>query len=183
MGKRRRTDASARNFEREEDRAAITRPRSAEFGVDGPGSLDGRELLVDDEQDRGYTDVPQRSRPLGFWLVLAAIVVIAAVYAVTMIAIRAEIKTPATAIGAMTATFTVIGTLVGTYFGIKAGLDGQDKVRESMTRAFREDARRRPGRPRGAVEGRRDRQRSPEQQRGERDRRERGESEVPYERE
>ena len=32
----------------------------------------------------------------------------------------------------------VIGTLVGTYFGIKAGLDGQDKVKETVSRAMGE---------------------------------------------
>jgi hypothetical protein len=179
MRKRRRTDTSLGDFEREEDRAAKTRPRKAEFGVDEPGSPDGREFLVDDEQDLENTDGPQRGTPWGFWLVLAAIVVIAVVYSVTMFRIGEKIATPATALAGMTATFTVIGTLVGTYFGIKAGLDGQDKVKETVTRAVRGDAERQRARSRGAVEGRRDRQRSQDQQRGERERRERGESEGP----
>lgn len=34
-------------------------------------------------------------------------------------------------------TFPAVRTLVGTYFGIKAGLDGQDKVREIVSRAIR----------------------------------------------
>jgi hypothetical protein len=145
---------------------------------------------VDDEQGRENTDGPQRSKPLGFYLVLAAIVTIAVVYSVTMLTVGQKIQTPATAIAAMTATFTVIGTLVGTYFGIKAGLDGQDKVRETATRAIRGNAeqrqrgrsreirggaeQRRRERSRGADEGRRDRQRSQEHQRGARERRGRG---------
>jgi hypothetical protein len=65
---------------------------------------------------------------LGFFLVLAAIVVVAVVYSVTIFAINPEDRTPEAAFGAMTASFTVIGTLVGTYFGIKAGPDGQERL-------------------------------------------------------
>ena len=74
---------------------------------------------------------------------MTAIVVVAVVYSVTLYFIGGEIKNPATAIGAMTAAFAVIGTLVGTYFGIKAGLDGQDKVKETVERAARDEERRR----------------------------------------
>jgi hypothetical protein len=133
---------------------------------------------VDDEQGRENIVGPQQGKPWGFYLVLAAIVLVTVVFSVTMVFIGEEIRDPATAIGAMTAAFAVIGTLVGTYFGIKAGLDGQDKVKETVTRAIRGDAEQRQReRSRGAVEGRRDRQRSQEQQRGERERRERGERE------
>ena len=92
---------------------------------------------MDDDQRPKSTDGPQRSTPWGFWLVLTAIVVVAVVYSVTLYFIGGEIKNPATAIGAMTAAFAVIGTLVGTYFGIKAGLDGQDKVKDTVSRAIR----------------------------------------------
>src|SRR3712207_3376508 len=68
---------------------------------------------------------------LGFLLVLAAILVVAIVYIVTMFAVGPTIRTPTTAIGAMTAAFAVIGTLVGTYFGVKACLDGLEKVRKA----------------------------------------------------
>jgi hypothetical protein len=126
-----------RDFEREEDRATAKRPWTPEPEVERPGSVDGRGLPVNDEQGLDNTDGPQRSRPWGFWLVLTAIVVVAVVYSVTMLTIGREIQTPATAIGAMTAAFAVIGTLVGTYFGIKAGLDGQDKVKDTVDRAVR----------------------------------------------
>jgi hypothetical protein len=111
---------SLRDFEREEDRAALPRPRTPE----------------DDDQGQESTDGLPPSKPWGFYLVLAAIVVIAVVYSVTIIVIRDKLD-PATAFGAMTASFTVIGTLVGTYFGIKAGLDGQDKVKDTVSRAIR----------------------------------------------
>src|SRR5215217_96524 len=94
--------------------------------------MDGRELLVNNEQGQESTGGQQQSRPWGFWLVLVTVV-----YSVTMYAIGKDIKTPATALGAMTAAFAVIGTLVGTYFGIKAGLDGQDKVKETVNTAIR----------------------------------------------
>ena len=66
---------------------------------------------------------------------LAAIVVVAIVYSVTIFALERGDRTPEVVFGAMAASFTVIGTLVGTYFGIKAGLDGQDKIRDSVERA------------------------------------------------
>lgn len=91
---------------------------------------------------RGNTgDEPQRSKPWGFWLVLAAILVIAVMYSATMFAIGPEIRSPATAIGAMSAAFAVVAALVGTYFGIKAGLDGQDKVKETMEKTIRNEER------------------------------------------
>jgi hypothetical protein len=112
---------SLRDFEREEDRAALPRPRTPEY----------------DDQGHESTDGLPPSRPWGFFLVLAAIVVIAIVYSVTMFAIDPRVRTPETAFGAMAAAFSVIGTLVGTYFGIKAGLDGQDKVKETVSRTIR----------------------------------------------
>jgi hypothetical protein len=42
------------------------------------------------------------------------------------------------AIGAMAASFTVIGTLMDTYSGIKAGLDGQEKEKDTLSRAIGE---------------------------------------------
>jgi hypothetical protein len=37
-------------------------------------------------------------------------------------------------IAAMSAAFTIIGSVVAAYFGIKAGLDGQDKVNDARDR-------------------------------------------------
>ena len=142
-----------RDFDYEEDRATARRPRSPEPGADGPGSMDGRELRVDDEQGRERTDELLRSRPWGFWLVLSAILVVALMYSVTMVSLREQIA-PSTAMGAMSAAFAVIGTLVGTYFGIKAGLDGQDKVKETVSRM-----RGGEDRPRGPARRERDRTR------------------------
>ena len=104
-----------------------------EPGVDGPASMDGKEPPVNDGQ--AQQEGPQRGTPWGFYLVLAAIVVVGIMYSVTIFAIGNENRTPETVFGAMAASFTVIGTLVGTYFGIKAGLDGQDKVKEVVGKA------------------------------------------------
>jgi hypothetical protein len=106
---------------------------------------------VDDERGRERTDELLRSRPYGFFLVLAAILVVALMYSVTMVILRDQIA-PSTAIGAMSAAFAVIGTLVGTYFGIKAGLDGQDKVKEAASRIRGDE-----NRPRGPIRRERDR--------------------------
>jgi hypothetical protein len=86
----------------------------------------------DDTRQQTTAEGSPRKTPWGFFLVLAAIVVVAIMYSVTIFAL--DNRTPETVFGAMAASFTVIGTLVGTYFGIKAGLDGQDKVKESLTR-------------------------------------------------
>jgi hypothetical protein len=92
---------------------------------------------LDGEREQRYTEgTPKPGIPWGFVLVLAAIVVVAIVYSVSIyaLALKGNLK-PETVFGAMAACFTVIGTLVGTYFGIKAGLDGQDKVRQTLDRA------------------------------------------------
>ncbi|MDQ4043783.1 MAG: hypothetical protein M3118_08210 [Actinomycetota bacterium] len=99
--------------------------------------------MEDNQERRQNAEGSQRSTPWGFWLVLTAIMMVAVVYSVTMIFVGEKIQNPATAIGAMTAAFAVIGTLVGTYFGIKAGLDGQEKVKETVASAARDEERRR----------------------------------------
>src|SRR5215207_3359028 len=132
MWGRRTTDLSVRDAERD-DRATIERRRTPEYEMDGSETRDIRERSWEDYQGYESTDTPQPAKPWGFFLVLAAIVVVALMYSVTMVILRDDIA-PATAIGAMSAAFAVIGTLVGTYFGIKAGLDGQDKVRETLSR-------------------------------------------------
>lgn len=111
--------------------------RRPEAGLDRPGSTNGRELRLADGQEDASAPSPERGKPWGFLLVLTAVVVIAVMYAVTMLTIGQQIQNPTTAIGAMTAAFTVISTLVGIYFGIKAGLDGQDKAKEMVDRAIR----------------------------------------------
>jgi hypothetical protein len=92
---------------------------------------------LDGEREQRYTEgTPKPGIPWGFVLVLAAIVVVAIVYSVSIYALALKNNlTAETVFGAMAACFTVIGTLVGTYFGIKAGLDGQDKVRQTLDRA------------------------------------------------
>jgi hypothetical protein len=95
--------------------------------------MERRELPVDKEQGQNTEETPKAGTPWGFFLVLAAIVVVAIMYSVTIYHVNG--KSPETVFGAMAASFTVIGTLVGTYFGVKAGLDGQDKVRQTLDRA------------------------------------------------
>lgn len=77
-------------------------------------------------------EVEKPGTPWGFFLVLAAIVVVAIVYSATIYLI--DQRTPEVVFGAIAACFTVIGTLVGTYFGIQAGLDGQDKLKQTLAR-------------------------------------------------
>lgn len=88
-----------------------------------------------DKEQTPYEEGAQKKPPYGFYLVAIAIVVVAIMYAVTIFAIGSENRMPEVVFGAMAASFTVIGTLVGTYFGLKAGLDGQDKVKETLKMA------------------------------------------------
>lgn len=111
--------------------------RRSERGMDQTDSTNGRESLSAGGQGNNSAQGSVRGTPWGFLLVLAAVILIALIYAVTMFTIGPEIQNPTTAIGAMTVAFTVISTLVGIYFGIKAGLDGQDKAKEMVDRAVR----------------------------------------------
>ena len=128
---------SVSDTERHADGAAVERPRFTEPDMGRPGPMVGGQYTEESVQRPGGTDRVQPTRPLGFWLVLAALLVVAVIYSVTMFTIGTQIRSPATAIGAMTTAFAVIGTLVGTYFGIKAGLDGQDKMKDAANRTMR----------------------------------------------
>jgi hypothetical protein len=133
-----------------------------ESRVDKLNSMDRRESRVDEERDQDFKEEPPKpGPPWGFFLVLAAIVVVAIVYSVSIFALGAKL-TPDAVFGAMAACFTVIGTLVGTYFGLKAGLDGQEKVRHTLTRA----ANRSRPRPRDRTDANRDRRDTPDGQQG-----------------
>jgi len=88
---------------------------------------------VNEERGRQCAqEVEKPGTPWDFFLVLAAIVVVAIVYSATIYLI--DQRTPEVVFGAIAACFTVIGTLVGTYFDIKAGLDGQDKLKQTLAR-------------------------------------------------
>jgi hypothetical protein len=147
--------------------------------------MDRRNLPVDEKRGQeNLEEAPKAGTPWGFFLVLAAIVVVAIVYSVSIIALALKGNlTAETVFGAMAACFTVIGTLVGTYFGIKAGLDGQDKVKDTVRRVIGESDnllrihtemngdQKREGRPaeepqRGARERRERSQGEPEERRG-----------------
>ena len=150
------------DFVREGDRAAVKQTMTPEPGPDRPGSMDRRELPVDNKRGQENTEETSKAgTPWGFFLVLAAILVVAIVYSVSILALKDKI-TPETVFGAMAACFTVIGTLVGTYFGIKAGLDGQDKLRQTLARTG--DSSRE--RPQEDIERNRDRRGGGQQQDG-----------------
>ncbi len=75
---------------------------------------------------------------------LAAIVAVVIMYSWTVSQLGTQNRAPEVVFGAMAASFTVIGTLVGTYFGIKAGLDGQDRIKDSVGRLNGRGERGRP---------------------------------------
>lgn len=103
---------------------------------------------MNDGQGQQGTEQGARQKPAyGFFLVLAAIVVVAIMYSVTLLLINDTNRAPELVFGAMAASFTVIGTLVGTYFGIKAGLDGQDRVKEAVRGTVGSTDTGRSGRP------------------------------------
>jgi hypothetical protein len=79
---------------------------------------------------------PRFSLPYGFWLVRWSVSSIVIVFAIAIVAgvWLGVFNTAAQILAAMTAAFTVIGSLAGAYFGVKSGLDGQDKLNEARDR-------------------------------------------------
>jgi hypothetical protein len=71
---------------------------------------------------------PKATPAYAFWLILVSIVVVTATFLLTMLIFKETLlEDGPLVIAAMSSSFTVIGTLVGTYFGIKAGRDTQEQ--------------------------------------------------------
>ena len=82
---------------------------------------------------------PPPSKPWAFWLVVIAILCVTGIFLVVWF-----IPTPTVfgessqVIAVLSSTFAVIGTLVGTYFGIKSTGDARDSV-ERMHKSMTND--------------------------------------------
>jgi uncharacterized protein YacL len=108
---------------------------------------------ADEEAEEGNRSVGERlkraqgrSTPAyGFRLIRYAVGAVTAIFvSVLVYALLAEPDVFGSAtqlIAAMSAAFTIIGSMVAAYFGIKAGLDGQDKLNDARDRE-REQMRR-----------------------------------------
>ena len=72
---------------------------------------------------------PPQTKPWSFFLVLGAILCVTAISLVVWLTPAPKVFTQSSqVIAALTATFGVIGTLVGTYFGVKSSSDARDTV-------------------------------------------------------
>ena len=86
---------------------------------------------MEDGQQDASQDERSQGPAWGFLLVPAAIEVVAIVYAVTMFAVGPSIRTLTTGHRADDGEGRRHRPLVGTYFGVKACPDGQEKVRKA----------------------------------------------------
>ena len=86
------------------------------------------------QEERGTTGLqPRFSKPYGFWLVRWSVSAIVIIFVVTVgLGLWLDkFTTAAQLLAAMAAAFTAIGSLAGAYFGVKSGLDAQDKLNEA----------------------------------------------------
>ncbi len=78
-------------------------------------------------------EAPPQSKPWAFIVVVIAIVCVTIVFLVVWLVPTPEVFNQSSQIIAvLTATFGVIGTLVGTYFGIKTTGDARDTVERAQ---------------------------------------------------
>lgn len=76
------------------------------------------------------------SRPYAFFVVALALILISVTFLLTMLMFRrAFLEQPETVITALGSLFTVVGTVLGAYFGIKIASDTTDKTRGTIARA------------------------------------------------
>lgn len=90
--------------------------------------------VEDEQEERGTTGLqPRFSKPYGFWLVRWSVSAIVIIFVVTVgLGVWLDkFTTAAQLLAAMAAAFTAIGSLAGAYFGVKSGLDAQDKLNEA----------------------------------------------------
>src|SRR5919206_4168824 len=81
------------------------------------------------KKDERDNVTPGPSKPWAFVLVLSAILCVTVIFLVVWLTPAPSVFTQSSqVIAALTATFGVIGTLVGTYFGVKSSSDARDTV-------------------------------------------------------
>jgi hypothetical protein len=81
---------------------------------------------------------PPNPTPYNFYFAIASVGVGAVAYVLTMLIFRGVIGAPkdvAIVSGALGVLFTLIGTIAGTFFGIKTSSDTQDKARAAESKA------------------------------------------------
>ena len=71
----------------------------------------------------------------GFWLAALALVLVALVAIAALLIFRTVFENASDVIAVLSSLFTVVGTVVGTYFGIKTSGDTRDKLQGSIDKA------------------------------------------------
>jgi hypothetical protein len=82
------------------------------------------------EENREENRVAMRGEPLSYRLVLLAIISVSSIFIFVMIVfgLKGVLNEDAQIVAALASAFGIIGTLVGTYFGIKSTNDAKDTV-------------------------------------------------------
>jgi hypothetical protein len=71
----------------------------------------------------------------GFWLATITLVLVSLVALIAMLIFKGVFENATAVTTVLSALFTIIGTVVGAYFGIKTSGDTRDKLQGSIDRA------------------------------------------------
>jgi hypothetical protein len=77
----------------------------------------------------------EKSPPYNLWFAWTVLGVAIVAYVVTMLLFRTLFDDPAVVTGALGALFTLLGTVTGTYFGVKSGSDTADRAKKQVDEA------------------------------------------------
>ena len=115
--------------EHTEQRMAVSLLRVVFSHKEGSTTVDQRR-----EADTA-TGADTAGRPYAFYVVALAFIVILVAFAVAMVIFRNLFEEAAEVTTALSSLFTIIGTVLGAYFGIKVSSDTTDKTRGALERA------------------------------------------------
>lgn len=77
----------------------------------------------------------EKSPPYNLWFAWTVLAVAVVAYALTMLLFREIFEDPAVVTGALGALFTLIGTVAGSYFGVKSSSDTADRAKKQVDEA------------------------------------------------
>jgi hypothetical protein len=77
----------------------------------------------------------EKSPPYNLWFAWTVLAVAVVAYALTMLLFRNIFEDPAVVTGALGALFTLVGTVAGSYFGVKSSSDTADRAKKQVDEA------------------------------------------------
>jgi len=86
-------------------------------------------------ENQQSTPEEEKSPPYNLWFAWAVLGVAIVAYALTMLLFRDIFEDPAVVTGALGALFTLVGTVAGSYFGVKSSSDTADRAKKQVDEA------------------------------------------------